>query len=209
MRRALSSWGGSPLLSSSPSYSRLGAKRADTCPSRIRSPEQNDLHPALSAHRASPAGRIGTQINKGEALHALRGFLFFPNEGKIQHQYYEEQLNQASCLNFVTNTVVLWNTVYMSAVLDQLKAQGYPVDDADVAHLWPARYPNINPYGKYGLKRRRRIPPEGSPPAEATRFRISLALFFVQLLAQHHGEVSGEFRLLTTGLTPRNGDKAR
>jgi hypothetical protein len=34
----------------------------------------------------------------------------------------------------------------MSAVLDQLKAQGYPVDDADVAHLWPA---NINPYGKY------------------------------------------------------------
>jgi Tn3 transposase DDE domain len=30
-------------------------KRADTCPSRIRSPEQNDLHPAVSAHRASPA----------------------------------------------------------------------------------------------------------------------------------------------------------
>jgi len=49
----------------------------------------------------------------------------------------------------VTNAVVLWNTVYMSAVLDQLKAQGYPVDDADVAHLWPARYANINPYGKY------------------------------------------------------------
>ena len=33
--------------------------------------------------------------------------------------------------------------------LDQLKAQGYPVDDADVAHLWPARYANINPYGRY------------------------------------------------------------
>ena len=37
----------------------------------------------------------------------------------------------------------------MSAVLDQLKAEGYPVDDADVAHLWPARYAHINPYGKY------------------------------------------------------------
>ena len=33
--------------------------------------------------------------------------------------------------------------------LDQLKAQGYPVDDADVAHLWPPRYANINPYGRY------------------------------------------------------------
>ena len=93
--------------------------------------------------------RIGTQINKGEALHALRGFLFLANEGKIRRRHYEEQLNQASCLNLVTNAVVLWNTVYMSAVLDQLKAQGYPVDDADVAHLWPARYENINPYGKY------------------------------------------------------------
>jgi hypothetical protein len=49
----------------------------------------------------------------------------------------------------VTNAVVLWNTVYMSAVLDQLKAEGYPVDDGDVAHLWPARYAHINPYGKY------------------------------------------------------------
>ena len=79
----------------------------------------------------------------------LRGFLFLANEGKIRRRHYEEQLNQASCLNLVTNAVVLWNTVYISAVLDQLKAQGYPVDDADVAHLWPARYANINPYGKY------------------------------------------------------------
>jgi Tn3 transposase DDE domain len=35
---------------------------------------------------------------------------------------YEEQLNQASCLNLVTNAVVLWNTV-MNAVLDQQKAE--------------------------------------------------------------------------------------
>jgi Tn3 transposase DDE domain len=28
--------------------------------------------------------RIGAQINKGEALHALRGFLFVANEGKIR-----------------------------------------------------------------------------------------------------------------------------
>ena len=34
-------------------------------------------------------------------------------------------------------------------MLDQLKAEGYHVDEADVAHLWPARYAHINPYGKY------------------------------------------------------------
>ena len=90
--------------------------------------------------------RIGAQINKGEALHALRGFLFLANEGRIRRRYYEEQLNQASCLNLVTNAVVLWNTVYMKAVLDQLKAEGQHVDDADGrdlrrqdqdAHLYP------------------------------------------------------------------------
>jgi rRNA maturation protein Nop10 len=93
--------------------------------------------------------RIGAQINKGEALHALRGFLFVANEGKIRHHYDEEQLNQVSCLNLVTNAVVLWNTVYMSAVLDQLRSEGHNVDAGDVVHLSPARYSHINPYGKY------------------------------------------------------------
>jgi TnpA family transposase len=51
----------------------------------------------------------------------------------------EEQLNQVSCLNLVTNAVVLWNTVYMSAVSDQLRSEGHDVDDGDVVHLSPAR----------------------------------------------------------------------
>ena len=37
--------------------------------------------------------RIGAQINKGEALHALRGFLFVANEGKIRRHYDEEQFD--------------------------------------------------------------------------------------------------------------------
>ena len=93
--------------------------------------------------------RIGAQLNKGEALHALRRFLFLANEGNIRKRYREEQLNQAACLNLVTNAVVVWNTVYMNEVIAQLRAEGYPVDDVDVAHLSPARYEHINPYGKY------------------------------------------------------------
>jgi TnpA family transposase len=34
---------------------------------------------------------------------------------------------------------VLWNTVYMSAVLDQLRFEGHNVDDGDVVHLSSAR----------------------------------------------------------------------
>jgi TnpA family transposase len=94
--------------------------------------------------------RIGVQLNKGEALHALRRFLFsVANEGHVRRRHLEEQINQASCLNLVTNAVVTWNTLYMSAIIDQLRAEGFPVDEVDVAHLSPARYEHINPYGKY------------------------------------------------------------
>ena len=53
------------------------------------------------------------------------------------------------CLNVVTNAVIVWNTVYMQAVLDQLRGQGYPVQEEDLPHLSPARFEHINPYGKY------------------------------------------------------------
>jgi TnpA family transposase len=93
--------------------------------------------------------RIHTQLNKGEALHALRDFLFVADKGVIRRKQYEAQTNQAMCLNVVTNAVIIWNTVYMQAALDQLRGQGYPVHEEDLAHLSPARFEHINPYGKY------------------------------------------------------------
>jgi TnpA family transposase len=93
--------------------------------------------------------RIGAQLNKGEALHALRNFLFLANQGQIRRRALEDQTNQAQCLNLVTNAVVLWNTVYISAALEQLRADGHRFTDDDVVHLSPARFEHINPYGRY------------------------------------------------------------
>jgi TnpA family transposase len=92
--------------------------------------------------------RINTQLNKGEALHMLREFLFFANMGTIRRKQ-EEQTNQAGCLNLLTNVVVAWNTVYLAAAIEQLRAEGYLIRDEDIAHLSPARHEHINPYGKY------------------------------------------------------------
>jgi TnpA family transposase len=96
--------------------------------------------------------RINTQLNKGEALHALREFLFFANRGKIRRKQEEEQVHQATCLNLLTNAVIAWNTVYMSAAISRLRIDGHPVQDADLAHLSPCRYEHINPYGKYAFE---------------------------------------------------------
>ena len=52
-------------------------------------------------------------------------------------------------MNLLTNAVVAWNTVYMTEVTKRLRAEGYPVQEEDLARLSPARYEHINPYGKY------------------------------------------------------------
>jgi phosphoglycolate phosphatase-like HAD superfamily hydrolase len=71
------------------------------------------------------------------------------DKGVIRRKQEEAQTNQAMCLNLVTNAVVVWNTMYIQAVLDQLQTEGYPVVEEDLAHLSPARFEHVNPYGKY------------------------------------------------------------
>jgi TnpA family transposase len=93
--------------------------------------------------------RINRQLNKGESLHNLRKFLFFANEGNIRKRFPEEQQTQANCLNLVTNAIVLWNTVYLQAAVEQLKSEGVEIKDEDLNHISPARFAHINPYGRY------------------------------------------------------------
>ena len=52
-------------------------------------------------------------------------------------------------LNLSPNTVIVWNTVYMQAVLDQLQLEGHPVVKEDLTPLSPARFEHVNPYGNY------------------------------------------------------------
>ena len=34
-------------------------------------------------------------------------------------------------------------------IIDQLRKEGYPVQESDLAHLSPARFRHINQYGRY------------------------------------------------------------
>ena len=93
--------------------------------------------------------RFLRQLNKGEALHDLRAALMIANKGQLRHRRGEALTHQALCLNLVTNAVIVWNTVYMAAVIEQLRQEGTLVQDSDLAHVWPTRYAHINMYGKY------------------------------------------------------------
>jgi TnpA family transposase len=92
--------------------------------------------------------RINKQLNKGEAVHSLREYIHHANKGKIRRKYYDEQQNQAACLNLVTNIVITWYTVYIAYAIEQLKAEGHPVNDEDVSYQWPTKFTGINVHGR-------------------------------------------------------------
>ena len=52
-------------------------------------------------------------------------------------------------LGLVTNAVVLWNTIYMQATLDHLRAQGETLNDEDITHISPLCHGHINMIGLF------------------------------------------------------------
>jgi len=93
--------------------------------------------------------RILTQLNKGEDVHGLREYLFFDNKGQIRKQQPDELVNLAGCLNLVSNAVIVWNTVYLQAAVEELRKQDEVIREADLVHLSPVRFRHINRYGKF------------------------------------------------------------
>jgi hypothetical protein len=53
-------------------------------------------------------------------------------------------------IGLVVNVIVLWNTIYMDAALNQLRKEGVPVQDDDVTHLSPLGH-DINMLGRYAF----------------------------------------------------------
>jgi len=49
------------------------------------------------------------------------------------------------------NALVLWNTFYMEAALNQLREEGFPVKSEDVARLSPFGYGHFNFLGRYAF----------------------------------------------------------
>jgi hypothetical protein len=60
------------------------------------------------------------QINRGERRHQLARRLFFANQGAFQTGDYEEIMNKATCLSLLSNAFVVWNTVQMERIVEQL-----------------------------------------------------------------------------------------
>jgi TnpA family transposase len=91
------------------------------------------------------------QLNKGEDRHKLARAVFHGKQGELRQRYREGQEDQLGALGLVVNIIVLWNTIYIDAALTQLRAEGYPVRNEDVARLSPLVFEHINLLGRYAF----------------------------------------------------------
>lgn len=89
--------------------------------------------------------------NRGEGRHQLARIVFHGKRGELRQRYREGQDDQLSALGLVVNVIVLWNTIYMDAALNQLRAEGYDVRDEDLARLSPLGFDHINMLGRYAF----------------------------------------------------------
>lgn len=104
------------------------------------------------------------QLNKGESVHRLRRFLLFDHLGQLRKSDMPSIVNQAACLNLVTNAMVVWNTVYMQAAVESLRADGMVIDDSQLERLSPIRYRHIFPYGRFFFNIQQKLEPTGLRP---------------------------------------------
>jgi TnpA family transposase len=95
------------------------------------------------------ARRIHAQLNRGEQRNRLAREVFFGRRGALYRSYVAGQENQLGALGFVLNAIVLWNTIYLNAALEQVRATGQVLAEADVAHLTPLGYEHIRIEGRY------------------------------------------------------------
>jgi hypothetical protein len=77
--------------------------------------------------------------------------------------------DQLSALGLIVNVIVLWNTIYMDAALQQLRKEGFEVRDEDVARLSPLGHEHINMLGRYTFSLPDKIAREAATPQESWR----------------------------------------
>jgi hypothetical protein len=76
--------------------------------------------------------RTLTQLNRGEDRHKLGRAVFHGKRGELRQRYREGQEDQLGALGLVVNIIVLWNTLYIDAALQQLRTEGFPVKAEDL-----------------------------------------------------------------------------
>jgi TnpA family transposase len=93
--------------------------------------------------------RANAGLNKGEARNALARAVFFHRLGELRDRTFENQAYRASGLNLLVAAIILWNTRYLQAAFDALRARGQAVTPDLVRHVAPLGWEHVGLTGDY------------------------------------------------------------
>ncbi len=77
--------------------------------------------------------------------------VYYGQRGEIRKKYHEGQEDQLSALGLVTNAIVLWNTLYIQQVLDELASRGEIIAKEDVKRLSLLMSGHVNLLGHFSF----------------------------------------------------------
>jgi len=123
------------------------------------------IDPIDDTHRRA----VNTQTTVQESRHKLARTVCHGKRGQIYQPYREGQEDQLAALGLVLNAVVLWNTRYLDAIIEDLRGKSVPVRDEDVARLSPLGHAHLNCLGRYSF-------PPAPVGAELRRLRDPAAI---------------------------------
>jgi TnpA family transposase len=92
---------------------------------------------------------ITASTNKVESYHGFSGWFFFGGDGIITDNDPEQQEKSIKYKDLVANAVIFQNVVDMTAVIRQLRREGYYVDPDDLSALSPYLTEHIKRFGDY------------------------------------------------------------
>ncbi|WP_455644513.1 Tn3 family transposase [Nocardia gamkensis] len=95
------------------------------------------LHVVSYVDRDSYRREIKRMCNLQKGRHGLGKHIFHGRRGELREAYHAGMEDQLGALRLVLNCITLWNTVYLDAILDRLRAEGNQVRREDVARLSP------------------------------------------------------------------------
>lgn len=79
-------------------------------------------------------------------------WIFFADQGEFTTGDYEEIMNKASSLSFVSNAILYWNTIKINDIVEQLRQQGEDIDDETLSHISLLPYKHVLPNGTYFIE---------------------------------------------------------
>ena len=96
-----------------------------------------------------PRKRTSASLARGEARNALARGVFFNQLGEMRDRSYKRQIHKASGFNFLVAAIILWNTKYLEASIDDLRKNGAAIAEEIIKHIAPLGWAHIGLTGDY------------------------------------------------------------